>query len=66
MDLFPDDSLGGDFGASKTVYTGIGSLGPTYVGVAAAHFSYTAAFAGLTVMLFLAIGLVVALYMDEY
>ena len=51
MTLFPDGSMGGDYGAFKTVYAGVGSLGPTYVGVVAAAFSYTAAFAGLGLLL---------------
>ncbi|ESP87060.1 MFS transporter [Candidatus Halobonum tyrrellensis] len=45
--LFPDDSAGGDFGALGTVYLGVGSLGPTYVGFAAERWSYLVAFAGL-------------------
>ncbi|MFB6160346.1 MAG: MFS transporter [Haloferacaceae archaeon] len=52
MDLLANDSLGGDFGLLKTVYTGLGSLGPTYVGVVAERASYTAAFAGLVGCLF--------------
>lgn len=51
MDVFPDESMGGDFGALKTVYTGIGSLSPTYVGVVAERVSYVVAFAGLLVLL---------------
>lgn len=62
MDIFPDDSVGGDFGAAKTVFTGIGSLGPTYVGVIAASLSYTMAYAGLTLLLLLAIALLLTLW----
>ncbi len=51
MTLFPDGSMGGDYGAFKTVYAGVGSLGPTYVGIVAAGFSYTVAFAGLGLLL---------------
>ncbi len=47
MSLFPATSAGGDFGAVRTIYLGIGSLGPTYVGLVASVASYTAAFAGL-------------------
>jgi predicted MFS family arabinose efflux permease len=35
MGHFSDASMGGDFGAFRTVYMLIGSLGPTYVGVVA-------------------------------
>lgn len=45
--LFPDDSMGGDFGALGTVYLGVGSLGPVYVGTVAEQVSYPAAFASL-------------------
>lgn len=47
MDLFPDESMGGDLGGMRTVYIGLGSLGPTYVGVVAGMSSYTVAFLGL-------------------
>jgi MFS family permease len=47
MDAFPDDSAGGDLGATRTVYIGLGALGPTYVGGVASVVSYDAAFAGL-------------------
>lgn len=40
MGLFPDDSLGGDFGALRTVYTGVGALGPAYVGFVAERESF--------------------------
>lgn len=44
--LFPNDSMGGDLGAMKTIWTGIGSFAPTYVGVVATRWSYELAFAG--------------------
>jgi predicted MFS family arabinose efflux permease len=47
MSLFPTASAGGDFGAVRTIYLGIGSLGPTYVGLVASVASYTLAFTGL-------------------
>jgi MFS family permease len=47
MDLFPDESAGADLGAMRTIYIGIGSLGPTYVGVVSTHFDYATAFLGL-------------------
>lgn len=47
MDAFPDGSMGGDLGATRTVYIGLGSLGPTYVGFVAGRASYVTAFSGL-------------------
>ena len=47
MDLFPEDSAGADLGAMRTMYIGIGSLGPTYVGVVSTQFDYATAFLGL-------------------
>ncbi|WP_089810123.1 MFS transporter [Halogeometricum rufum] len=46
-DSFESKSVGGDFGAFKTVYSGVGSLGPAYVGLVASYFTYTAAYVGL-------------------
>ena len=47
MDSFPGDSMGGDLGAMRSVYIGIGSLGATYVGVVGQFFDYDTAFVGL-------------------
>lgn len=55
MTEFPDASMGGDFGAFKTIYAGVGSLGPAYVGLVAGIESYTLAFTGLTACLLVAI-----------
>lgn len=44
--LFPDESMAGDFGGIKTIWTGLGSTAPTYVGLVAAQSSYTTAFSG--------------------
>jgi MFS family permease len=49
--IFPDNRMGGDFGATKTVYNGVGSLGPLYIGVVADLFNYTVSFASLIVFL---------------
>lgn len=46
MDVFPESNKGGDLGAFKTVYEGLSSLGPAYVGVVAGLAGYTLAFAG--------------------
>ena len=51
MDVFPEANKGGDLGAFKTVYEGLSSLGPTYVGVVAGLASYTLAYAGFLVPL---------------
>jgi len=51
MDVFPNASMAGDLGASRTVYIGIGSLGPAYVGFVAGPFGYPVAFAGFVVAL---------------
>lgn len=51
LTLLPDESVAGDFGALGAVYLGIGSLGPTYVGVVAERASYHHAFAGLAACL---------------
>lgn len=45
--VFPDGSISGDFGASRMVYVGFGSLGPAYIGYVAAELNYAAAFIGL-------------------
>jgi MFS family permease len=58
MDAFPDSSAGGDLGAMRTVYIGIGALGPTYVGATATLASYDLAFWGLVVALLAAAGIV--------
>ncbi len=47
MDSFPSDSMGGDLGAMRSLYIGIGSLGSTYVGAAGQFLSYDIAFTGL-------------------
>lgn len=44
MDSFPVSDMGGDFGAVKTVYTALGSLGPVYLGYMADTVGYATAF----------------------
>lgn len=51
MDTFPSASAGGDLGATRSVYIGLGALGTTYVGVMADFISYELAFLGLATML---------------
>lgn len=51
MDVFPEDSVGGDFGIFKTVYSTIGSLGPVYIGYVTTHATYSVAYQGLILCL---------------
>ncbi|WP_390184370.1 MFS transporter [Haladaptatus pallidirubidus] len=61
MDVFPDGSMGGDLGATRTIYIGLGSLGTTYVGFVAGQAGYTVAFAGLLVCLLVSASIVLGL-----
>lgn len=61
MQTFPEVSVGGDMGATRTVYLGVGALGPTYVGYVADTAGYTTAFAGLAVCLLASVLLLVAM-----
>lgn len=65
MDVFPDGNKGGDLGAFKTVYEGLSSIGPTYVGVVAGFSSYTAAFSGFLICLVLSAGILLWLGMFD-
>ena len=58
MDAFPTDSMGGDLGGMRSVYVGLGALGPTAVGTVGGIASYAVAFAGLVGCLLVAAGLV--------
>jgi len=51
MEVLPDGDMGGDFGAVRTVFMGVGSVGPAYVGVTADFGSYTIAFTGFILCL---------------
>lgn len=51
MDTFPTESAGGDLGAMRSVYIGLGSIGPTYVGAVADLASFQLAFLGLAILL---------------
>ena len=55
MGLFPDESMAGDFGAMKTIWTGLGSFAPAYVGFVAARATYGLAFSGLAACLLLSL-----------
>ncbi|WP_205411009.1 MULTISPECIES: MFS transporter [Halorussus] len=56
MDVFPTGDVGGDFGVFKTVYTAIGSLGPTYAGVVAERTGFAVAFGSTAGFLLLGAG----------
>jgi predicted MFS family arabinose efflux permease len=60
MDAFPEESAGGDLGAMRTVYIGLGALGPTAVGSVATVANYQLAFAGLVGALLVCAALVAA------
>ena len=60
MDSLPDASMGGDFGAIRTLYITVGSLGPTYTGYVAETADYSWAFLGLVGCLFVSSALIVA------
>lgn len=47
MNVFPDDSKGGDYGAISTVYMGAGSLGPAFVGMVGEVYRFSIAYATL-------------------
>jgi MFS family permease len=51
MTILDQDSSGGDLGALKTIYSGIGSLSPLYVGSIAAAQGYAPAFLSFAVCL---------------
>lgn len=57
LDAAPDDNTGGDLGAARALFLGVGALGPVYVGSVAAAADYTVAFVGLAVCLLVAAGL---------
>jgi MFS family permease len=57
LDAAPDANVGGDLGAARAIFLGIGALGPVYLGVVATTLSYRVAFAGLVACLLAAAGL---------
>ena len=57
LDAAPDENVGGDLGAARALFLGVGALGPVYLGVVATAVSYRAAFAGLVACLLTSAGL---------
>lgn len=60
-----DDSVGGDFGAISTVFIGLSSVGPVYVGVVADRTSYGVAFAGVVGVLVVGTAITVRLALAD-
>lgn len=58
MDIFPDKSMGGDLGGMRSIYIGLGSLGPTYVGFVGEIESYTIAFVGVGLCILISAGII--------
>jgi MFS family permease len=58
LEAAPDENMGGDLGAARALFLGIGSLGPAYVGIAASLAGYEVAFAGLAACLLVAAGII--------
>ena len=61
MDTFRNDTMSGDLGAVKTIWSGLGSLGPMYVGWMAGVMNYSVAYFGLAVCVLLSFVLVTLL-----
>lgn len=59
MDALPDQDMGGDFGATRTVFMGLGSFGPAYVGTMVDRAGYSVAFAGFVGCLIVTTGLLI-------
>lgn len=65
MDIFPTETMGGDLGAFRTVFIGLASLGPTYVGYVAAVRTYSLAFVGLILCLGVSATIITALVLTD-
>jgi MFS family permease len=61
MDALPDRDMGGDFGATRTVFMGLGSFGPAYVGVVVDAAGYVPAFVGFVGCLLVTTALLVSI-----
>lgn len=62
MDTFADDTMAGDLGAAKTVWSSLGSFGPAYVGWTAGLSSYTVAYSGLAACLLLSLSIILLVW----
>ena len=57
LDAAPDANVGGDLGAARAVFLGVGAFGPVYLGWIADVASYRVGFLGLGLCLLVAVGL---------
>ncbi len=61
MDTFDEESKGGDFGALRSVFLIVASIGPAYVGFVAGRTTYTFAFGTLIVCVLASAAIVIGL-----
>lgn len=57
LDAAPDENAGGDLGAARALFLGVGALGPVYMGVVSTAAGYGPAFAGLVACLVASAGI---------
>lgn len=57
MDRFSDETMGGDFGAMRTIYLMVGSLGPAYAGLAGSVLGFVPAFTSFLVFYIIGAGI---------
>lgn len=57
MDQFPDETMGGDIGGSRAIYTILGSMGPATVGYLVGRFDYALAYVAVAGLLLVAAAL---------
>jgi hypothetical protein len=57
LDAAPEANAGGDLGAARALFLGVGSLGPAFVGYTAELYGFTLAFAALVGTLVAAAGI---------
>jgi len=65
LDAAPDENVGGDLGAARAVFLGVGSLGPVYMGLLADIASFELAFVGLGICLVTAAALLLRGLRDD-
>ncbi len=65
MDILDDAKKGGDYGMIGAINMGIGSAGPTYVGVVGDTFHFTAAYTGLGICLIVCLVVVSWLFLNQ-
>jgi MFS family permease len=59
LDAAPDENVGGDLGAARALFLGVGALGPVYMGAVATAAGYGVALVGLVGCLVAAAGILV-------